>query len=169
MKNKNSELLTKLDEASTTLKSFEGIDPEKMKFMMAQLDQSEEAGLIADGKIDEVVERRVDKQRLGYEDKIKSLQDELTANTEERNSYKNRFETQKINDQVRAAAIKAGVLPNAIEDVLSKSNGVFQYSDSSGDIESRDKDGQLNRSANGELLTADRFVESLNNSYPVTK
>ncbi len=48
-------------------KQFEGIDPEIVKKVFAQIDQDEEAKLIAEGKVNEVIQKRTEKMREEHE------------------------------------------------------------------------------------------------------
>ena len=165
LKQKNEQLIEGLSAAKDQLKSFEGFDAEKVKIMLEQIDQSEEAKLIADGQLDEVVKRRVDKDRGVYEDQITELKTNSDTLVGERDHYKSKYEGNKINDKVRLSAIEAGVDPLAVEDVLSRARNVFSVSES-GEVEARDKNGELLRTSDNQLMTTNRFVEDLKKSCP---
>ncbi|MDC5130721.1 hypothetical protein NRA09_17570, partial [Acinetobacter baumannii] len=53
-------------------KQFEGIDPEIVKKVFAQIDQDEEAKLIAEGKVNEVIQKRTEKMREEHEKLLKA-------------------------------------------------------------------------------------------------
>ncbi|MDM3628264.1 hypothetical protein O9403_18930, partial [Proteus mirabilis] len=71
LKAKNSELLGKLKEQGDNLKRFEGIDPDTVKGMLKRFENDEEAKLIADGKIDEVLNKRTERLRGDFDKKLK--------------------------------------------------------------------------------------------------
>jgi len=64
---KNKELLGKLKLKDGELEKFKGIDPEKTRQLLAKFENDEEAQLIAAGKMDEVVNRRIEKQKSALE------------------------------------------------------------------------------------------------------
>jgi|GEM_PF-3802691 len=72
LKAKNSELLGKLKEQGDSLKRFDGIDPESVKGMMKRFENDEEAKLIADGKIDEVINKRTERLRQDVDKRLKA-------------------------------------------------------------------------------------------------
>lgn len=165
LKTKNDEILSKLDEAKKTLSKFEGIDPIKMKSMMEHLDNSEEARLIAEGKIDDVIQKRADKIQNQFNDQILELTTSAESLKGENQSLKSEIQKMIVGDELRRSAIKAGVLPEALDDVLLRGNGVFQI-DENREVVSRDRDGNLVKLEDGKLLNVDRFVESLRKTNP---
>lgn len=165
LKTKNEEILSKLDEAKKTLSKFEGIDPVKMKSMMEHLDNSEEARLIAEGKIDDVIQKRADKIQNQFNDQILELTNTSESLKGENQSLKSEIQQMIVGNELRRAAIKAGVLPEALDDVLLRGNGVFQI-DEHREVVARDRDGNLVKMEDGKLLNADRFVESLRKTNP---
>src|SRR5690242_14032953 len=67
LKTKNSELLGKLKTAGDQLKTFDGIDPEAVRGILSKFANDEEAGLIAAGKLDEVLDKRTTRMKAGFE------------------------------------------------------------------------------------------------------
>lgn len=68
-------------------KQYEGIDPETVKKLFAQLDQDEDAKLIAEGKISEVIQKRTEKMREQH-DKLLNAEKERADKAE---AYANKF------------------------------------------------------------------------------
>lgn len=100
LKTKNTELLGKLKDKDNVLKKFDGIDPEKTKEFMSRFENDEEAKLIAAGKMDEVVNRRIEKQKLALEQKAK---DSLTK-AEQAEERAQKYERQVLRGQLSEAA-----------------------------------------------------------------
>lgn len=71
LKAKRDELLGKLKEQGDNLKRFEGIDPDTVKGMLKRFENDEEAKLIADGKIDEVINKRTERLRGDVDNQLK--------------------------------------------------------------------------------------------------
>lgn len=108
---------TAAKDAARKLKEFEtrfsGIDPEQVKIIMSKLENDEEAKLLAEGKLDDVVKKRLEKreadlQRQAQESLTKAEQAELKAKN---------FEMQVLKGQLSAAAVSDGVNmhPSAIK------------------------------------------------------
>lgn len=102
-------------------KRYEGIDPDKVKGLLSKLENDEEAKLLAEGKLDEVVNRRIEKQRAALEKQVK---DAMTKAEQAELRAKN-FEQQVLDNSIRAAAAKAGVHQHAIEDALFRARTMF--------------------------------------------
>jgi len=103
-----------LDEVKTTLSSFDGINPTKVKEMMAKFENDDEAKLIAEGKVSEVINARVAKTLEEADAQIKAATD-ATAAAE---AKAGKFSQKVLDDSLRAAAMAAGLYPKAIEDAL---------------------------------------------------
>jgi hypothetical protein len=117
---------TKLDEFRDNnvrvlkeLEKFKGIDPTKYADLLALQAKADEKKLIDAGELDKVVEQRVGQMRTTYDTEIEKL---TRANT----SAQRQLESLLIDSAVRDAAIKSGVQPTAIEDVLLRAKSTFQ-------------------------------------------
>lgn len=128
-------------EASKAVKElqekYKGIDPDKVKSLLSKLENDEEAKLLAEGKIDEVVNKRIEKQRAELERQVK---DALTKSEQAELRAKN-FEQQVLDNAIRAAAAKAGLHQHAIEDALFRARTMFQL-DENGNAIQIDSDGE---------------------------
>jgi len=117
---------------------FTGIDPVKVKEMLAKLDQDGEQALIAAGKIDEVIQRRSEKLRADLQRQIDEANGKA-KNAEERVSkYSQRVLDDRIRDavmgKVHVHAIKSG-------DVLRAAREIFTL-DESGNAVQLGEDGK---------------------------
>jgi len=160
----SQKLLDEKKVLKTNLDKFEGIDLESMTKMMEQFENNEEAQLLANGKFDDVMNRRTEKMRLNFENKIEELTNQNTELQNERSGLQNKYNDAVVNNYLRAAAEQANVLPSAIDDVLARAKGTFSVLDN-GDLEARDSDGNL-RTVGNKQLTPELFVDSLKETAP---
>lgn len=104
---------------------YSGIDPEKVKSLLAKLENDDEAKLLAEGKIDEVVKRRIEKQIDEYERKITTA----SQAAEQANSKATKFENRVLENNIRSAAIEAGLHKHAIDDAIFRAKTLFALND----------------------------------------
>lgn len=117
---------------------FAGIDPEKVKAMMAKLDQDGEAKLLSEGKIDEVVNKRTEKLRADLQKQLDEAHGKATSAEARVKQYSQRVLDDRIRDavmgKVHTSAIKSG-------DVLRAARELFVL-DEHGDAVQLDADGK---------------------------
>lgn len=157
---KNTELLTKLAASKKSLEAFGDQDPETIKSLLDNLNKSESAKLIAEGKIDEVLAKRTDALTASYEEALKKITGENEESKKSAEYYKAQFEQKTINDFVKEEALKQGIIPAALGDVAAKALQTFQI-DSEGNLEARDSAGQLLKNKEGNLVNPENFVKGL--------
>lgn len=150
---------TKLKELDDKVKSFGDLDADAIAKMKKLMDGSEEAKLLAEGKIDDVVTRRMEKKLLEIEGKTDEFKTEAESWKTKYSELNNKFNTSTINAEIRKAAEVLDVLPSAIDDVVARSVGKFSIGED-GKIESRDKDGNIVKVGN-KALTPELFVKGL--------
>lgn len=100
------------------LDALKDIDPKRYQELLALDQKVREKQLIEAGKIDELVDGRVKAMREENSKVVKGLKEELSIATRQ-------LETLLIDNAVKSAAIAAGVLPAAIDDVVLRAKNVF--------------------------------------------
>ncbi len=165
IKDKNRQLLDEKKSLSEKLKAFDGLNVDEIRSLRSRLENDEEAKLIAAGKIDEVLNKRFEKLRTDYDGKISSLSEAQKKLTEERDQYKTKYSSSKIETALRAAAEKAKVIPEAIDDVILRGSGMFSLDDD-GDIVRRGADGKLITTEDGKKYSPEVFIEELKPKAP---
>lgn len=165
LKNKTNELLEKLDEAKKKAAAFDGIDPDAVKKMMSSFNQSEEAKLIAEGKFDEVLNKRLERSKAEMDDRISASEKSLVEAKESGALFKSKYESKMMGDIFRDSASKSKALPGAYDDILRRAEDVFKLNEL-GEPEARDANGDLRKTEDGMSLTPDRFIEQLKTSSP---
>ncbi len=165
LKEKNNALLGEVKTFKETAKQWEGFDKDEVSKIMDLFKNNEEAQLIKDGKFDEVITKRMDKVNTEHETKLKTMKETLDALSGERDLFKSKFENKFVDDAIQKAALGAKVRPEALADVTTRARQIFKV-DENGELEARDKDGNLMKTELGDLLTPERFVDSLKKVAP---
>lgn len=117
---------SKLDEFRDTnvklmkdMEKFKDIDPVKYRELAETHRKIQEKEWIEKGEIDKVVEQRVATMKGDLESKI----NEYKSSNE---SMAKQLDSLLIDNEVRSAAIKSGVRPSAVDDVLLRARAVFK-------------------------------------------
>jgi len=145
------------------LKMFEGIDIEKAKEALEIVEKNEYVKKIADGKFEEVFAERTDQLRTQYEEEMSKINEKLQSAEQRAEQLAKELDNNRIDAVLRKAAIKAGILPEALDDVLARGRQIFSVSPT-GDIEARDENGNIRR-IEDKILTTARWIETLPKHY----
>lgn len=108
---------------------YSGIDVDVVKGLLEQAETDAEAKLIAEGNISQVLEQR-----------IKKHQEETEGRLAEKDGVINTLTRKALENVFRTAASKAGVHPQAIDDVLLRGASLFSL-DSNGNAVQLGQDG----------------------------
>lgn len=162
LKAKNVELLGKVKEQSDNLKRFDGIDPDKTKAMIERFENDEEAKLITDGKIEEVIQKRTERLRADYDAKL-TAEKERADRAE---NYANKFRQSVVKGQIVQAAVESGVLKEATADIAFLAQSQFSLDDN-GNAVALDESGEVIIGKDGKTpLTPKEWVEGIRESKP---
>ncbi len=161
LKSKNQELLGSNRTIKTELEKlkgqFEGLDLDAVKGLLAKVGQDEETKLIAEGKLDEVINRRTERLRTDSDKQIKAANERA----DKAEAFAAKYSDKVLADSIRAAAIKAGALPEAAEDIILRARGTFKLSDD-GEAIATDRDGEVVYGKDGKTpLSPLEWAESL--------
>ena len=141
---------------------FDGIDPDKVKSMMAKFENDDEAKLIAAGKIDEVISKRTEKLRIELQKQVDAAKSETKAALESRGKFSQRV----LDNHIRAAAAKAGLHAHAVEDALFRARNMFSL-DEAGEAVQIDGEGKPTLGKDGKTpFTPVEWLESMKESAP---
>lgn len=112
LKAKRDELLDGQRKLKDQIKQFEGIDPERARQLEKMLAENEEAKLIADGKIDELINKRLSREQATWQSQLEQKDTEAQQLRQQVES----LQGATINSGIATAAQKADLAPTAIED-----------------------------------------------------
>lgn len=162
LKAKNSELIGKLKEQGDSLKRYDGIDPDAVKTILQRFSDDEEAKLIAAGKIDEVLEKRTERLRADVDKKLKVANDRA----DKAEAFSKKFSDRVLGDSIRSAALKAGAIPGAVDDIILRAKGVFTLNEE-GEAVAVDNEGSPLLGKDGKTpLSPAEWAESLKDAAP---
>lgn len=152
----------KLGEAAKQLQQFEGFNVDDMKELMKRFQNDEEMKLIKEGKIDEVVNRRTEKYRQSVEVQLEAERNKTKTAEERIKSYEQRV----LDEQIRAAASKAGIHAHAVDDALFRARNLFKLNDEGVAIQTG-ADGKPVLGKDGHtLFSPTEWLESMKESAP---
>ena len=163
---KNQELLGKMATMKIDLEKYSGIDLEAINAMQKKFKDENEKSVFEKHGFEGVVQERLRDVTTKFETEQQKLQKNFDDLTGERDGYAKRYNAGLIGDALRAAAIKAGVLVEAVDDVLLRGLQVFSVGDADV-VEARDAEGNLRRTDDGkDVLTPESFIASLEKVAP---
>ncbi|WP_236233685.1 hypothetical protein [Pseudomonas tohonis] len=157
LKTKNSELLGKLKEQGDKLKTYDGIDPDAVKTILQRFSDDEEARLIAAGKIDEVLSKRTERMKSGYDRDLQAAREEATRHQ----SRTEKFASRVLKGEVIGAATDAGVHKFAMEDAMLAASRDFELDDEGNPIA---KEGRFGK--DGKPLTLKEWFAEMKETRP---
>lgn len=114
-RNNNIQLTQKLE-------AYKDLDPVKAKEALDLVGKIDQKKLLDAGKVDEVVAERVKQMREEHVNEIKKRDDVISTQTRQ-------LETLIVDSAVKTAAVAAGVLPSALDDVLLRAKTTFKVKD----------------------------------------
>ena len=79
LKSKTANCSESSKESSEKLKEFDGIDAGAVRNILQRFSDDEEAKLIAGGKIDEVLNKRTERMKAGFDKELKAAADKVAA------------------------------------------------------------------------------------------
>ncbi|MCO7566441.1 hypothetical protein NJI34_28660 [Pseudomonas sp. S 311-6] len=161
LKSKNTELIGSNKAIKAELDKlkgqFDGLDIEAVKGLLVKAGQDEETKLIAEGKLDEVISRRTERLRSDLDKQVKAANERA----DKAEAFAAKYSDKVLADSIRAAAIKAGALPEAAEDIILRARGTFKLSED-GEPIATDRDGEVIYGKDGKTpLSPLEWAESL--------
>lgn len=148
-RNNNIELQKQIDK-------FKNIDPTKHQELLELQRRLQEEELIDKGEVDKLVNLRVTSMREGFETEKGALTTQLTTASA-------KLAELLVDNVVKDAAIKNGVHPAAVDDVLLRARGIYKVVD--GQPIAKDAAGKQMYGADGTTpLAPDEWVKNLKKS-----
>lgn len=139
---------------------YKDLDVEEYKKLKEEREKTHNKKLKDEGNIDELLQKQESVLRADYESKLEEISKQLQDATRSTQEYQKRLHDKTISDVIRDEAIKAGVLPEAINDIVDKGIRKFTLSER-GELESRTVEGDLSKDEDGFIVTPARFIANL--------
>jgi hypothetical protein len=150
---------------AAALKPYEGIDPVKTRALLAQFEDADEAALIAQGKdgIEKVIARRMEKHTAAQQKLIDKAIEEKEGALEVAQAFMDRV----LDNNIRAAATKAGIHPGAVDDALLRARLVFSIDDDGNAVQFDDDGETIVLGKDGKTpFSPDEWFEGMKESAP---
>jgi hypothetical protein len=163
LEEKNNQLLEENRRVKDSLKPWEGLDPNRIKNLLTQLEGDEEMKLISEGKHDEVIKKRTEKLQAQHQSQLEALSGEVTTYKTELEKTKSQVQKLLIDNTAVTAFVKAGGLETAVEDVVLRATREFKIED--GTPIKRDAKGEIVRGKDGPITLAE-WAEKLRETAP---
>lgn len=166
LKDKNAELIKDKKELKDELGSLkskvDGLDLDAIKVLLDKSNQDEESKLIAEGKIEEVIQKRTEKMREEHEKLLKAEKERA----DKAETYANKFRQSVIQGQIVQAAVEMGALSEATADIAFLAQSQFSL-DENGRAVAIDANGEVVIGKDGSNpVTPKEWVEGLRENKP---
>lgn len=155
-----------LDEKKKLQEKYKNIDPDEAIKALQLVKGNEEVKLLSEGKLEEVVQKRLSSIQSDHETKITEMNSQLDGLAGSSIKYKTMYQSTVIDTALRAEALNAGILPAAIGDVLNQGKPIFILAEDEFTVEARDANGKLRKTDDEKVLTVANWVETLKKSHP---
>lgn len=174
LKEKNSELLGQNKALKTDFKQLQaqlegidlnaikGLDLGAVRGLLEKASKDEETRLIAEGKIDEVLNRRTERFRQDVEKQLQAKETEIQKHIE----AKKKLASRALSDAILQAASKVGALPEAMEDIVERARRAGWTVTEDGDVVALDGDEPILGKDGKTPLTPVEWAESLREIAP---
>ena len=166
-KTEKEKLAQEVSTLREAVKNWEGLDAEELKRIMANIEASEEAKLIAAGKGDEVLRKKTERLRQDYDAKIKTLTEERDKAKADGDAARQAHDRLKVETAINSAISQDGSIFNeAMPDIHAAGGPVFSVNDKN-EIVSVDGDGKVVMGKDGEKpLQPGEWLESMKSIRP---
>lgn len=126
----NIELLKAKDSLSKQLKTFDGVDLDKYTTALKKIQDSDDQNLLDAGKVDELVEKRVERMKSDFDGKSSALGVKIDGLVDENATLKVQLSDVLINSQINQAINEIGrPRDGAIQDIIRRGKALYQIVD----------------------------------------
>lgn len=163
LKDKNSELLGKVTDASKALKAWEGLEPDKVRALLDKVENDEVLKLHTEGKHDEAYNKRMEKERSTWQAKLDAAATDITGHKDRADKLEIQVRDLIIDQQVLTSFMAEKGIETAGPDVVLRARAAFKIED--GVPIARDSAGKIINGKDGPL-TPKEWVAGLKVSAP---
>lgn len=169
-RNNNRELFNKAKEFEALQEKLAGIDPENLEPEIIkaaleakqQMQKLEEEGLLKDGKIDEVIERRISAFRKDLNSKMDAKEQAYQQAVKQAEQFKSQLAEAMINLQISGAVSEtASVRKGALDDVMHRARRTWSLDTETNELVPRDAKGEVMFGPEGSQMTPQEWAAML--------
>jgi len=163
----NVKLMKDIKEAQEALSKWEGVDPEKAKKALEELQKLQDKRLIEEGKVEELLSSRTQRMQADHQNQIANFQKKI-AETETNNlNLKNQLAGVTIDKEIQLAITQnLEAQPGAMSDILSRGRRIFQIADDGKVLAKDDKGNTLFGKDGVTPMTIQEWAASLPTEAP---
>lgn len=170
LKNKNQELLAKNKEFAEMTKQWEGVDPNIIKNLVDRMRNDEETKLLAEGKIDDVVNRRVENMKKDHTSQLEALSNKLKDYENEIKQRDHYLTELVIDHQIKDAYTSLDFEPAALDDIVRYARTIFKMDENRNAVPRDPATGSLIFGKDGKTpISAREWLENLAEKKPYLK
>lgn len=158
LKAEKKELQEKL---SAFQNQWDGLDAKKVKETLALIEKNEDVKLLAEGKNEEVLQKRTQRLTEEHDRVVQGLNKQIEDLTSQNLGFQNQIKTLRVEGEVRQAAVEQGLIPSAVDDALTRANSLFKV-DESGNLVAQESGGSVVMGKDGRApLTPAEWLEDM--------
>jgi hypothetical protein len=155
-----------MSQVNDLTKQWDGLDPEMVKNLVVRMKTDEETRLLAEGKVDEVINRRVEAMQRDFNAQLTASKKRNEELESEVGSSKGQIKDLKIETAIKGSAAKLGLHSTAFDDAVFRARGTFDL-DAEGNLIAKDATGAPMISRNGrDPLAVDEWLEGMKDRAP---
>lgn len=154
------------DEVKALKTSWGDLDPEKVKLIMSRLENDEDTKLIAEGKVDEVINRRVTSLKGDYEKRLEAASKALGEKDEALKKRDSRLRDLVVESHIRQKATDLNLVGTAVDDALFRAKSIFTL-DKDERVVAVDNDGHVRLGKDGKSpFSPSEWLEGMKEAAP---
>ena len=140
---------------------WEGLDAKKVKETLALIEKNEDVRLLAEGKNEEVLQKRTQRLTEEHNKVVEGLKTQIEDLTAQNLGFQGQIKGLRVEGEIRQASVEQGIVPSAVEDVLARANNLFNVNDD-GSLVATDAGGSIMLGKDGRApLTPGEWLESM--------
>lgn len=158
LKAEKKELQEKLNSFQS---QWDGLDAKKVKETLALIEKNEDVKLLAEGKNEEVLQKRTQRLTEEHDRVVQGLNKQIEDLTSQNAGFQNQIKTLRVEGEIRQAAVEQGLVPSAIDDALTRANSLFNVDDT-GNLVAQEAGGSTVMGKDGKApLTPAEWLEDM--------
>lgn len=163
----NIALKKEKEQLEATLKKFDGVDPVKYKAAEKKLQEIEDGKLLEEGKVEELVNQRIDRMSQEFKNQISTLQTRAEAAELTAGKYKGQLTNIAVDNGISKALQEvASPRKGALMDILGRAKALWT-ADESGVLIAKDSSGNVIYGKEGKSpLSPQEWAQTLQQEAP---
>lgn len=162
-RNNNNALMRERDSLRVEFDEFReqiGATPEEIQELRSLADSIKDKKIFDEDGIEALVEKRISSLKAEKDSEIRNRDKQIKELAQDRELWAHKYQRTVIDRELTDAAIKAGVKPSALTDVILRGQGMWNLNDD-GRIVAKDQHGDLVYGADGvTLMSAEEWMQT---------